>query len=262
MTDQAAILATRRDGVVTITLNRPARKNAIETPMWTELLELLKEISRRPDDRAVVITGAGDSFCSGAAFGPAEIEAYRQGHMLEIMHLVGDVALALHRLPKPTIARVNGAAVGAGANLALACDIIVASDTAVFYEIFVRLGLAVDFGGTWLLPRLVGLHRAKELALLGDKISAQHAADIGLVNRVVPSAELDAVVDNWARRLADGPPLALALTKRMLNDSFGLSLDEALEGEARSQHITFSSRDLTEGLAAFADRRAPRFQGR
>ena len=132
------------------------------------------------------------------------------------MRHVGDVALALHRLPQPTIAKVRGVAVGAGCNLALGCDLVVAGETARFSEIFAKRGLSVDFGGSWVLPRRVGLHRAKELAFFADIIEANEAERIGLVNRVVPDGELDAFVDDWATRLAAGPPIALALTKRLL----------------------------------------------
>ena len=147
------------------------------------------------------------------------------------MRHVGDVALALHRLPQPTIAKVNSVAVGAGCNLALGCDLIVASDEARFSEIFARRGLSIDFGGSWLVPRLIGLHKAKELALFADIISAKEAEAMGLVNRVVPAGQLDAFVADWAHRLAQGPPIALAQTKRLLNDSFDVTLDEALERE-------------------------------
>ena len=147
-------------------------------------------------------------------------------------------------------------------NLALGCDLIVAGESARFSEIFARRALSVDFGGTWLLPRLVGLHKAKELALFGDILSAGEAERIGIVNRVVPDDELDAFVADWAARLADGPPLALQLTKRMLTSSFSLSFFEALQWEAASQTVNFASQDTREGVAAFAEKRAPVFRGR
>jgi 2-(1,2-epoxy-1,2-dihydrophenyl)acetyl-CoA isomerase len=170
--------------------------------------------------------------------------------------------LALHRLPKPTIAKVDGIAAGAGCNMALGCDLIVASEEARFSEIFARRGLSIDFGGSWLLPRLVGLHRAKELALLADIISAKEALELGLVNRVVPGVDLDGFVDAWARQLAAGPPIALAMTKSLLNQSFEVSMAHALEEEGRSQVVNFSTADTAEALAAFMEKREPRFQGR
>jgi len=160
------------------------------------------------------------------------------------------------------IAKVNGIAAGAGCNLALGCDLIIASDQARFSEIFARRGLSLDFGGTWLLPRLVGLHRAKELAFFADVISANEAADMGLVNRVVPHAELDAFVDDWAGRLAAGPPIALAASKVMLNNSFSNSLGEALVDEARSQSLNFHTRDVQEAALAWAEKRDAKFEGR
>jgi 2-(1,2-epoxy-1,2-dihydrophenyl)acetyl-CoA isomerase len=252
------LLVDRADGIVTVTLNRPEKKNAANATMWDELLAVFEEVADRDDDRVLVITGAGDAFCSGADLTDV---ARDQRHGLPRMRHIGDVALRLHRLAKPTIAKVNGVAAGAGCNLALGCDLVVASDTARFSEIFARRGLSIDFGGSWLLPRLIGLHRAKELAFFADVISAKEAAEIGLVNRLVPAGELDAFVGEWARRLAAAPPLALSMTKTMLNNSFMVSMDQALEDETRSQTVNFSTADLAEAMAAFVAKRDPRFQG-
>ena len=178
------------------------------------------------------------------------------------MRHIGDVALALHRLPQPTIAKIRGVAVGAGLNMALGCDLVVASTNARFSEIFARRGLSIDFGGSWVLPRRVGLHRAKELALLADIIDATEAERIGLVNRVVDDGELDAFVDDWATRLAAGPPLALAMTKRMLNNSAHVTLEEALDDEGAAQTVNFGTKDTAEAMAAFLEKRAPNFSGR
>ncbi len=177
------------------------------------------------------------------------------------MRHIGDAALALHRMPKPTIAKVNGVAVGAGCNLALGCDLIVASDEARFSEIFARRGLTIDFGGSWILPRLVGMHRAKELALLADIISAKEAEAMGLVNRVVPVGELDAFVDDWATRLAAGPPIALAQTKRLLNNAFMVTMEQALEDEGAAQTVNFGTQDTLEAMSAFVQKRDPEFKG-
>ncbi len=197
------ITVERLEGVVTITLRRPERKNAINGPMWDELLTEIRAIAGSADDRAVVITGAGGEFCSGADVGDMSSgqgggSAEPGRHQLTAMRHVGDVCLALHRLPQPTVAKVRGVAVGAGANLALVCDLVVAGETARFSEIFARRGLSIDFGGSWILPRVVGMHRAKELALLADIIDAGEAERMGLVNRVLPDAELDAFVADWA----------------------------------------------------------------
>src|SRR5215469_1616381 len=185
-----ALRVERSDGVVTITLHRPDKKNAIDAALREELQASFDEISANADDRAVVLTGAGDAFCSGADLTSLAPSGDPLGHM----RAIGELALALHRLPQPTIAKVNGIAAGAGCNMALGCDLVVASETARFSEIFSRRALSLDFGGSWLLPRLVGLHRAKELAFFGDMISAADARAIGLVNRVVPADELDGFV--------------------------------------------------------------------
>lgn len=250
---------SRADGVVTITLSRPEKKNAINGPMWDELLATFREISTSSLDRVVVITGAGGDFCSGADL--TGDDGSERPHYLANMRHVGDVALALHKLPQPTIAKVRGVSVGAGCNLALGCDLVVAGDTARFSQIFARRGLSLDFGGSWLLPRRVGLHKAKELALFADIIGAAEAGEIGLVNRVVPDAELDAFVADWASRLAGGPPIALAQTKRMLDNSMNVTFDQALDDEGASQSVNSATRDTAEAMAAFVEKRQPKFSG-
>jgi 2-(1,2-epoxy-1,2-dihydrophenyl)acetyl-CoA isomerase len=247
------------NGVVTLTLNRPERKNAMNTAMFNELLTVFREVDVSSTDRVLVITGAGDAFCAGADLSDRGSDTR---HSLSRLHWVADIALALHRIPKPVIAKVNGVAVGAGMNLALACDLIVASDTARFSEIFARRGLSIDFGGSWLLPRLIGMHRAKELALFADIISAKEAAELGLVNRVLPPGELDAFVNDWANRLAAGPPIALALTKRLLTNSFNVTMDEALEAEGMAQSVNTATEDTAEAIRAFLEKREPKFKGR
>ena len=253
------LLVERSEGVVTLTLNRPERKNAVTSPMWDDLRAVFEEVNGRSEDRVLVITGAGGAFCSGADLGSAD-QLAEDG--LTRMRRIGTAALTLHRLAKPTIAKVGGVAAGAGCNLALGCDLIVASDEARFSEIFTRRGLSLDFGGSWLLPRLVGLHKAKELAFFAEVISAKEAEALGIVNRVVPAGDLDAFVDDWARRLAASPPLALSMTKTMLNGSLDRSMDEALEDEARCQTVNFGTDDFTEAVRAFIEKRDPRFQGR
>jgi len=247
------------NGVVTLTLNRPEKKNAMNVAMFNELLAVFREIDASTTDRVLVITGAGDAFCSGADLGERGSDPR---HSTARLHWVADIALTLHRIPKPVIAKVNGVAVGAGMNLALACDLIVASDTARFSEIFARRGLSIDFGGSWLLPRLIGMHRAKELAFLADIISAKEAFELGLVNRVLPPGQLDAFVIDWADRLAAGAPIALALTKRLLTNSFSVTMDEALEAEGMAQSVNTSTEDTAEAIRAFLEKREPRFKGR
>ena len=250
-----------RQGIVTITLNRPEKKNAINDVMWDELLAAFQEIAARDDDRCVVLTGAGGAFCSGADLSRRP-DGPRPRHQWHNMRNVGSVALALARVPQPVIAKVGGVAVGAGCNLALGCDLVVASDEARFAEIFAKRGLSIDFGGSFLLPRIVGMHKAKELAFFADIISAKEAEGIGLVNRVVAAAQLDDVVEDWARRLAAGPPIALAQTKRLLTNSFEVTLEQALEDEGWAQTVNGATADTAEAMAAFLEKREPRFSGR
>lgn len=255
-------LQVERDGgIVTVTLNKPQKKNAVDPTMWVEMARIWDDIARNPRrDRAVVVTGAGGDFCSGADLWlpPGE----EPPHQLTAMRAVSAAIQGLHDLPQPTIAKVPGVAAGAGCSLALACDLIVAGDKARFAEIFPKRGLALDGGSSWLLPRLVGLHRAKELAFFGDIIGAAEAERIGLVNRVVPDAELDEVVTGWAERLASGPPVALAQTKRLLNESMHRSLAEALDAEGIGQLTSVGTEDAKEAVKAFLAKREPTFRGR
>ncbi len=209
------------------------------------------------DDRVVVITGAGGAFCSGQDLGAmGDDPPYRE------MRMVSQVALSLHRLPQPTVAKVVGIAAGAGLNLALGCDLIVASDDARFSEIFARRGLSIDFGGSWLLPRLIGLHRAKELALFAEIIDAAEAKELGIVNRVLPREEIDEFVQGWVDKLLAGPPLALAQTKELLNGAFERTFEQALDAEGVAQSYNFSTSDTVEAMRAFAGKRPPNFTGR
>lgn len=259
------LLVDRRDGVVTVTLNRPEKKNAINGRMWRELIEVFDEVADDPDDRVLVLTGAGDGFCSGADLTDTDNAENLRGGVggaLRQMRVVGRAALRLHELPVPTVAAVNGVAAGAGCNLALGCDLILASDRARFSEIFSQRALSVDFGGSWVLPRLVGLHKAKELVFFADIIDATEAARIGLVNRVVPHAELAGTAAAWAARLAALPPIQLSISKRLLNQAMSVSMADALEFEDVAQAMNFASADTAEAMLAFMQKREPRFTGR
>jgi enoyl-CoA hydratase/carnithine racemase len=257
------LIVGRKDGVVTVTMNRPERKNAANGAMLRELRITFEEIEDNPDDRCMVLTGAGGAFCSGADLsdpsGPAT-DPTRSG--LSRMRRLGDVALALHHISKPTIAKVDGFAVGAGLSLALGCDLAVCTDRAKLSMIFAKRGLALDNGASWLLPRLVGMAKAKEIALFGGMWSGEEAAAMGLVNRVLPIEQIDAFVDDWARTLAAGPPLALSMTKTLLHASSLASMEQAVEDEARCQALNFSTSDTAEAMAAFAEKRDPVFIGR
>jgi 2-(1,2-epoxy-1,2-dihydrophenyl)acetyl-CoA isomerase len=255
-------------GVATLTLRRPEKRNAMNLAMFDELRAAFREVGDSTQDRVLVVTGAGEAFCAGADLGAGSGSSgdgsggARRRSTLELLRGIHEAVLALHQVPQPTIAKVNGAAAGAGLNLALGCDLIVASERARFSEIFVHRGLSIDYGGSWLLPRLVGLHKAKELVLLGEMLSAAEAERIGIVNRVVPHAQLDAFVDDWAGRLAAGPPLALSMAKRLLNAGPDSTLPQALEAEAMAQTINSSSEDAREAFRAFLEKRPARFQGR
>ena len=259
------LLVEREDAVMTVTLNRPAKKNAMNGEMWRELIDVFDEIEASAETRVLVITGSGDGFCSGADLtdsGNAGTLSEGVGGSLRQMRVVSRAALRLHELHIPTIAAVNGVAAGAGCNLALGCDMVIASDRARFAEIFSKRALSVDFGGSWVLPRLIGLHRAKELVFLAEVIDATEAERIGLLNRVVPHDELAAAVGDLARRLAALPPAQLSVSKRLLNQSLSVSMADALEFEDVAQVMNFQSADTAEAIAAFVQKRPPTFTGR
>lgn len=260
------IRVERNAGLVTITLDRPEKKNAINATMWNELDETLSEIALDPEARAVCLTGAGGNFSAGADLSGDDSGKGLTGRgaqpIVQEMRTVGDIILRLYRLPKPTLAVVDGVAVGVALGFVLACDLVLASDGARFSEIFAKRGLALDGGTSWLLPHRVGVAKAKQLAFFADMIHAPEAEAIGLVNQVVPAAELSKTAEEWGRRLATGPTLALGLSKRLIDASSSVTLEKALEDEARAQHITYSSQDVREGIAAFLERREPKFEGR
>ena len=261
------ILVERSEGVVTVTLNRPEKKNALRLEDFEALGRVCEEVSAHPADRLMVITRAGDGFCSGADLTSGDrsddgLTAAAGFAGIMRMTKIHAAALAFHRVPKPVIAAVNGVAAGAGCNLALGADIIYAADNARFTEIFVKRGLTVDFGGTYVLPRLIGLHRAKELAFTGDIISAQEADRIGLVNKVVPADQLTKEVGELAARLVKNAPTPLSLIKDSLNRGFTSSVAEALQLEAQAQALCFGTEDVKEAMAAFVEKREPNFTGR
>lgn len=249
------LLVDRADGVVTVTLNRPRRKNGVTWSLIEDLVQELERCAGNAEDRVVVLTGSGGAFCSGMDL--AESVAPDE---LRFMRRVGQVVTLLHDMPKPTIAKVDGPAVGFGCNLALACDLAVASEEATFGEIFADRGLSLDGGGSWSLPRLVGLAKAKQLVFLAQRVSGEEAARLGLVARAVPTVELDKAVDEWARKLADGPALALSIMKKSLNKAFESSFAESIEAESIAQSWSLSSAEAKEGMRAFAQRRAPKFR--
>jgi 2-(1,2-epoxy-1,2-dihydrophenyl)acetyl-CoA isomerase len=246
-----------------LTMENPARKNAVPPSGWRELAAAFAgfEVS---DARVLVVRGAGDDFCSGADLGAGGV-AHPPSSPVETARMVraaGDAALALHRISKPTIAAVDGVAFGAGMNLAIGCDVVVATDRARFAQAFVLRGLTLDTGATWLLPRLVGLARARELALTGREVDATEAAASGLVALVVGVGELMDAVDELAGRLAAGAPLAQRFVKSGLDRASSLTFEQALAFEAQSQAVALLSEDAAEGIAAFLEKRPPTFRGR
>ena len=228
----AVLLVERSDGIVTATMNRPEVRNALDAELFEALRALFVEVGDRPDDRVLVLTGAGGAFSSGGDLTPSKPSG---DDVATVMRRYGRTAEALHGCPKPVIAAVDGPAVGAGLSLALGCDLVVAGQAARFSLLFVRHGLALDCGASWLLPRRVGPGKAAELALLGDWVDAEEAERIGLVNRVVPASELAAAARQWAEQLADRSPLAVTTVKASLRQAPDISFAEAIEREATDQ---------------------------
>ncbi|NGO08430.1 enoyl-CoA hydratase [Streptomyces sp. HC44] len=247
-----------------ITLNRPEAMNAITSDQRERLIQLFSEASADPDVRAVVITATGRGFCAGADLrgGPQAAERVA-GDVARVIRLGAQrLIAAVLDCEKPVIAAVNGTAAGIGVHLAFACDLVIAAEPAKFVEVFVRRGLVPDGGGAYLLPRLIGPQRAKELMFFGDALTAADAERLGLVNRVVPAEELEKTAREWAERLAVGPTRALALTKQLVNASLDTDRATAFAAEAAAQEINMTTADAKEGVAAFVERRGPEFGGR
>jgi 2-(1,2-epoxy-1,2-dihydrophenyl)acetyl-CoA isomerase len=257
-------IVQRENGLVVVTLNRPEKKNALNAANWKDLDEIFTEIELNPADRALVLTGAGNNFSSGADLSGGGSDGLTGRGLQLIIHemrVVGQIIGRLQKLSKPTIAAVDGHAVGVALGLVMACDLVVASDRARFTEVFVKRGLAIDGGASWTLPRLIGLRRAKQMTFLGDALDAFKAQEWGLVNEIVAPEELLEQAMEWGRRLASGPTTAISLIKKMLDSSSSISFEEAIEGEARAQHIAYTTADMAEGIRAFLERREPNFTG-
>ena len=259
MAVQDPVSLVSSEGVTTLTLNRPASKNAIDAAMWQTLTEMLQQVRNDPGTRVLVLQGSGGDFCAGADVAKStQVE-----HPIQRLRRIGDVAQALFDLPMPSIAKVDGVAAGAGCNMALACDLVVASERAQFSEIFARRGLSIDFGGSWLLPRIVGLQQAKRLAFLADVVEADEAQRIGMVTWVQPADELDGFVADLAQRLAAQPPIALEQTKALLNQGPGVDLPTAIRNESTAQAVNFATEDAPAAFRAFLDKtEAPPYTGR
>jgi 2-(1,2-epoxy-1,2-dihydrophenyl)acetyl-CoA isomerase len=274
MTDERPLdeqLTAREDGgVLWLTLNRPEAANAVTPDQRDRLIELLEDASGRLEVRAVVITATGKHFCTGADLRQSRPGPVRPEGVPELV--IGDVArmilggaqrliTAVVDCEKPVIGAINGTAAGIGAHLALACDLVVAAEEARFIEVFVRRGLVPDGAGAWLLPRRIGLQKAKEMMFFGDAVSAAEAERLGLVNRVVPADEVEKVAGEWAARLASGPTRSIGLTKALLNRSLDSDRATAFREEALAQELNMQTRDANEGVDAFKERRDPDYLG-
>jgi len=261
-----SVLLDIADGIATITLNRPQALNALNHDMARALRDAAEHIESDGSVRAVVVRGAGPHFMAGGDIKTfhamlATPAAQRLADFEEIIALVHDAVIRLRRMDKPVVASVHGAVAGFGLSLMNACDLAVAADSAYFTLAYCHIGTSPDGGATWSLPRLVGLKQAMEISLLGDRFDAQRALSLGLVNRVVPAAELEAETLALARRLAAGPTAAYAKTKRLLNDSINRTLDSQLYAEQENFAASTATEDFAEGVRAFIEKRKPTFRG-
>ena len=262
MTQQGLILE-RRDGVGKITLNRPERLNSLTRPLLQSLLAALEDMEQDPEVRAVVLAAKGRAFCAGQDLDEPLVEQEDAADALaeSLNGYYHPVLLKIVKMEVPVIACVQGIAAGAGCNLALACDLVLAGESASFLQAFARIGLVPDCGGTWLLPRLVGAARAKALMMLAEPLPAKEAESMGLIYRCLGDDDLERETEALANRLAEGPTLAYGLLKKALSESQDNGLEQQLTLEAASQRTAAASADFREGLAAFKEKRKPRFSG-
>jgi len=261
MGDYKFLLFHNEQGTATIRLNRPETYNALNDEITFELQRVLNDVARDESVRVVVLTGEGKAFCAGQDLKASPAEEKRS--FIDSLHKrYNPIIRAMRNLPKPILCRLNGVAAGAGCSLALACDMIIASDDATLVEVFVNIGLVPDSGSSFFLPRLVGLAKAFELCAMGSKISAEEAVSLGLVNKAVPRDQLDQAIKEYTDYFSTAPTRSIGLIKKMLNKSSHATLDEMLDYEAYCQEIAGSSEDYKEGVAAFLEKRKPRFKGK
>ena len=255
------LLFSKEGGVATIKLNRPEVYNALNDEITFELQGAFREVAKDDSLRVVILTGEGKAFCAGQDL-KASSAAGKRSFMDSLHKRYNPIIRAMRNLPKPVICRLNGVAAGAGCSLALACDIIIAAEDASLIEVFINIGLVPDSGSSFFLPRLVGMAKAFELCTMGSKVNANDAVAMGLVNKAVPSSELDAAVKEYTDYFAAAPTGSIGLIKKMLNKSGNATLEEMLDYEAYCQEIAGSSADYKEGVAAFLEKRKPRFIGK
>lgn len=264
-TDAPGLAVSRDDGILRLRFARPERRNALTRAMMQRLIEHVENAVDAPELRVIVLEAEGASFCSGADLSdvnaPSEVKPRAGDIQRRLPRQAHRLIPALLRVQLPVVSLVRGIASGLGAHLALASDFVVASQTLRLVEPFVGRGFSPDSGGTWLLPRLVGLARSREVLLLGREIDAETAARWELVHRVVPDGELETAGEELIAALRNAPTIALGLTKSLLNRTFDTSLEEALDAEAFALELSSRTQDFKEGLAAFAEKRAPRYRG-
>lgn len=249
-----------KDGVGYITLNRPEVYNAFNDALSFELQKALKEVTQNPEVRVVVLTGEGKAFCSGQDL--KDVQGQDKRNLGEsVLKRYNPIIRLMRNMPKPIVCRLNGVAAGAGCSLALASDVVVASENAKLIEVFVNIGLVLDSGSSYFLPRIVGSNKAFELSTMGTKVSASEALQLGMVNKVVPADELDAAVKEYTDYYAKAPTKAIGIMKKMLNKSFNSDLDTMLQEEAYGQEMAGYSKDYKEGTTAFLEKRKPEFKG-
>lgn len=247
-------------GVATIRLNRPDSLNSLNKQLVYELNDVIEKAKNDPGVRCVVLTGAGRGFCAGADLASAKVKSPEDVSRV-LKERYNPVIKSIREMEKPVIAAVNGVAAGAGCSLALACDLVIAAESASFLQAFVKIGLVPDAGGSYFLPRLVGTKKAMEMFLLGEKLSAAEAEKLGMINRTVPDAEFDREVNKLALALSTGPRCQ-GMIKAMLNKSYEMDLDGCLDQEAAFQAKAAATEDFLEGVSAFMQKRKPQYKGR
>jgi 2-(1,2-epoxy-1,2-dihydrophenyl)acetyl-CoA isomerase len=250
------------NGICSIALNRPEVFNSFNEELSAEFIDALKKATKDESIRVVIITGTGKAFCSGQDLKDIQGKTDTRSLSDSVLKRYNPMILAIREMAKPVICRLNGVAAGAGASLALACDIVVASETASLIEVFANVGLVPDSGSSFFLPRLVGYNKAFELITLASKVTAKEAQELGIIYKVVSPEELDNAVAELAQRYASGPTKTYGMIKKMLNKAYTADLPEMLQYEAYSQEIAGKSQDYKEGVAAFVEKRKPQFTGK